>query len=77
MMKYSRLRTILLTVTLAGGAYFLPSCQAVSFLNDCFGDDTISSAEYHDMNSLERMLYEENWCGRYSRQTNFWDSLFD
>ena len=45
------------------------------FLSDCFGGDTISRSEYEDLNVLERLMYEENDCGRYERHSSILDII--
>ncbi len=56
---------------LCGGAgtTLLQGCPFGAFLSSCFGEDTISASEYDDLNIVERLLYEENDCGRYEPRT--------
>ena len=45
-------------------------------MSECFGEGTISSGEYDDLNVFEQLLYEENDCGRYeSRSIDLGDLL--
>ncbi|RMF85316.1 MAG: hypothetical protein D6744_01605 [Planctomycetota bacterium] len=70
-------RASMLAVGLALGATVLQSCSVGGFISDCFGSDTISRSEYDDLNPLERLLYDENDCGRYTRRSNVLDDLGD
>lgn len=76
-MHVRRFRAATLAIMLGFGSFLFQSCPASGPLNDCFGEDTISSAEYDDLNVLERLLYEENWCGRYTRHSNLFGDLGD
>ena len=69
-----------LFITMAGlGAVVFQGCPVNGlvrvFLSECFGEDTISSSEYDDLNVLERLLYEENDCGRYEPCSSLLDDL--
>lgn len=44
-------------------------------LSECFGEDTISAGEFDDLNVFERLLYEENDCGRYEPRSGLLDDL--
>lgn len=70
MKKYRRSRVALL---LCAGSTVIQGCPVGSllggFLASCFGEDTISAAEYDDLNLIERLLYEENDCGRYEERS--------
>ena len=76
-MSMRRVRAATLVVMLGFGSFLFQSCPVSGLLNDCYGEDTISSSAYEDLNALERLLYEENWCGRYTRHSNFFGDLFD
>ena len=76
-MYMRRIRGAMLVVMLGFGSFLFQSCLASGLLNDCYGEDTISSSEYDDLNALEQLLYEENSCGRYTRESNFLGDLFD
>ena len=58
---------------LCTGTTLLQGCPVNSLvggiLDSCFGEDTISAAEYDDLNVLEQLLYEENDCGRYEERS--------
>lgn len=59
-------------ITMLGlGAVVFQGCPIDAFIGgflaDCFGEDTISEGEYDDLNIFERLLYDENNCGRYER----------
>lgn len=61
-------------ITLLGsGSMLLHGCPLRGLLDDCFGEGTISRSEYEDMYVLERLLYEENSCGRYDPRFDFDD----
>jgi|GEM_PF-6351231 len=74
-MSLRRIRTAALTVMLGFGSLLFQSCPVSGLLNDCFGEDTISRSEYDDLNVLERLLYEENWCGRYEPVSSLLDDF--
>ena len=76
-MSMRRIRAATLVVMLGFGSFLFQSCPVSGLLNDCFGEDTISSSAYDDLNALERLLYDENWCGRYTRESGFLGDLFD
>lgn len=76
-MHMRRIRAAALVALLGFGSFLFQSCPVSGLLNDCFGEDTIPSSEYDDLNALEQLLYEENWCGRYARRSNFFGDLFD
>lgn len=76
-MQMRRIRAATLVAMLGFGSILFQSCPVSGLLNDCYGEDTISSSEYDDLNALEQLLYEENWCGRYTRESNFLGDLFD
>jgi len=76
-MSMRRFRAAALTMMLGFGSLIFQSCPLTGLLDDCFGEDTISSSEYDDLNAVERLLYEENWCGRYTRRSDFFGDLFD
>jgi len=56
-------------VLLCAGSTVIQGCPAGSLLSgmfsSCFGEDTISAAEFDDLNLIEQLLYEENDCGRF------------
>lgn len=56
-----------------GGPILLQGCPIGSlfagFVDSCFGEDTISASEYDDLNLVERLLYEENDCGRFEMRS--------
>lgn len=72
-----RRRVSMLAAGLAMGATVLQSCSIGGFLSNCYGADTISRSEYDDLNPLERLLYDENDCGRYTRRSTVLDDLDD
>ena len=76
-MNMRRIRTATLVTMLGFGSLLLQGCPVSGLLNDCYGEDTISSSEYEDLNALERLLYEENWCDRYTRKSGFLGDLGD
>ena len=76
-MHMRQIRAATLVAMLGFGSFLFQSCPVSGLLNDCYGEDTISSSEYDDLNALERLLYEENWCSRYTRRSNFFGDLFD
>lgn len=68
------------TVVLASlGSVVFDSCT-ISFVDGlfsgCFGEDSISSSEYDDLNVFEQILYHENDCGRYEPRSGTLDHLF-
>ncbi len=76
-MNMRRFRAATLAMMLGFSSFVFQSCPLSGFLDNCFGDNTISSLEYDDMSGVERLLYEENSCGRYARRSNFFGDLFD
>lgn len=76
-MNMRRIRIATLVAMFGFGSLLLQSCPATGLLDDCYGEDTISSSEYEDLNPLEQLLYEENWCGRYTRKSGFLGDLGD
>ncbi len=45
------------------------------FFDDCFGSNTISDRAFDDLNVFERVLYEENDCGRYEPISSVLDDI--
>ncbi len=76
-MNMRRIRAATLVAMLGFGSFLFQSCPVSGLLDDCYGEDTISSSAYDDLNALERLLYDENRCGRYTRQSSFFGDLFD
>jgi len=76
-MRAKGLRTATLLLVIGFGSLVFQSCPLTNLLEDCLGEDTISAAEYEALNVVEQLLYEENWCGRYERQSGLLDNLFD
>jgi hypothetical protein len=76
-MNVRRVRAAALVVTLGLGALVFQSCPFAGALEDCYGENTISRSEYEDLNAFEQLLYEENWCGRYTRRSTFLDDVLD
>lgn len=76
-MRVRSVRATMLVITLGCGSFLFQGCPVGGLLTDCFGSGTISRSEYEDLNALERLMYEENSCGRYTRQSNIFSSLFD
>jgi len=70
MKKCFRLPVAMLFCT---GTTLLQGCPVESLVGGifdrCFGADTISAAEFDDLNILEQLLYEENDCGRYEERS--------
>jgi hypothetical protein len=64
---------------LALGAVLFQGCPsavsdvAASFLGDCFSENSISAAEFEDLNVIEQALYDQNNCGRYEPRSDFFD----
>lgn len=60
-------------ILLGAGSTLIQGCPVAGlldgFLSNCFGEDTISAAEYDDLHLIERLLYEENDCGRYEERS--------
>ena len=56
-------------ILLCAGSTVIQGCPAGSLLggifSNCFGEDTISAADFDDLNVFEQLLYEENDCGRF------------
>ena len=76
-MHMRRIRTATLVAMLGFGSFLFQSCPVSGLLDDCYGEDTISSSAYDDLNALERLPYDENRCGRYTRDSGFLGDLFD
>jgi hypothetical protein len=76
-MAMRHMRKAALGIMLGLGTMVFQSCPFNGVFNDCFGEDTISEAEYEDLNFLEQLGYEENDCGRYEPTSNFLGDLFD
>lgn len=76
-MSMKRIRAATLAAMLGFSSLLFQSCPATGLLDDCYGENTISSSAYDDLNAFERLLYEENWCGRYTRESGFLGDLFD
>lgn len=70
-MKRSYLRRA--AMLLCTGTTLLQGCPVDSLVGgifgNCFGEDTISAAEFDDLNILEQLLYEENDCGRFEERS--------
>ena len=60
-----RIRKAAAFTMLSAGAMLFQGCPVGGLLGDCFTENSISAAEYDDLNAFEQLLYEENWCGRY------------
>ena len=69
LMNMRRFRAATLAALLGFSSFVFQSCPLSGFLDDCFGDNTISSSEYDDLNAVEQLLYEENSCRRYDRRS--------
>lgn len=54
----------LFAMMLGLGATMFNGCP-LDIWEDCFGEDTISRAEYEELGALEQLFYEENDCDRY------------
>ncbi len=65
-------RSSALAAVIANSILF-QGCPFAGLLDACFREDTISRSEYEDMNAFERLLYEENSCGRYGPRFDFDD----
>jgi hypothetical protein len=64
--KVKRMRRVTLVGLMGVGAtLFATGCPVTGLVGDCFSENSISRAEYEDLNDFEQLLYEENWCGRY------------
>jgi len=71
-------RAAVLTTVLPGvGLLLSHGCLLGGLVEDCFGSNTISQRQYEDLNPIERLFYEENSCGRYTRRSNLFSDLFD
>ena len=68
-------RKVMLATVFGAGSMIFQSCPVSNilggFLSECFGEDTISSSAFDDLNVIEQLLYEENDCGRYEPKSDF------
>ncbi len=76
-MRTKGLRAATLLLTIGLGSFVFQSCPLTGLVDECFGENTISQSEHEDLNSLERLLYEENSCGRFERRSGTLFDLFD
>ena len=76
-MRVKGIRTATLLLTFFSSALLFQSCPLTGVLDECFTEDSISASEYDDLNVAERLLYEENSCGRYEPRSDFLAGLFD
>ena len=76
MKRARQFRTATLACAIGFGSFLFQGCPLSGLVTDCFGSGTISQSEYEDLNAVERLMYEENSCGRYTRQSNIFTRLF-
>lgn len=70
-----RIRNSAAAIILALSSMTFSGCPLSDLIDDCFGEDTISAAEYDDLGVLQQLLYEENDCGRYEPVSSFLNDL--
>ncbi len=60
-------------ILLCAGTTVIQGCPVSNLLggafSNCFGEATISAAEFDDLNVIEQLLYEENDCGRFEERS--------